>query len=148
MLLRFRLILACAAVSFGTLALVYLELPLRAGPFRAPLVYGRPATWDGFWYIALATQFHGLISDPLDGPGVKAADLVDLAWAELGVLAIFVPIGFLATIRAAPRYTVLSRVGHGHHAVLEQATSTTGTSIATTSARSSGRGRGSRSLAA
>lgn len=108
LLLRFRLILACAAVSFGTLALVYLELPLRAGPFRAPLVYGRPETWDGFWYVALATQFHGLISDPLTDLGSKAADLVDLAWAEFGVLAIFVPIGFFATIRAAPRYAVLS----------------------------------------
>lgn len=107
-LLRFRLILACAAVAVGALALVYLELPLRAGLFRAPLVYGRPDTWDGFWYVALATQFHGLISDPLADLGSKAAELIDLAWGELGVLLVLVPIGFLATLRAAPRYAVLS----------------------------------------
>jgi len=105
---RFRLILACAVVSVGALALVYLELPLRAGPFRAPLVYGRPETWDGFWYVALATQFHGLISDPLTDLVSKAEDLAKLASAELGILAIFVPIGFAATIRQAPRYAVLS----------------------------------------
>ena len=43
---------------------VYLELPLRAGPFRAPLVYGHPETWDGFWYVVLAEQFRGSLCDP------------------------------------------------------------------------------------
>ena len=47
-----------------TVVLVYLELPLRAGPFRAPLVYGQPETWDGFWYIVLAEQFRGSVVDP------------------------------------------------------------------------------------
>lgn len=108
MLRRVRFVLTCALLAFGALALVYLELPLRAGPFPAPLVYGTPNTWDGFWYVALATQFHGLVSNPLTDLGPKLEDLVELAGAELGVLAIFVPIGFIATVRRAPGYAVLS----------------------------------------
>ena len=53
-----------SAPSSLTLALVYLELPLRAGPFRAALVYGRPETWDGFRYVVLAEQFRGSLQDP------------------------------------------------------------------------------------
>ena len=58
-------------------SLVYLELPLRAGPFRAPLVYGRPDTWDGFWYVALAEQFRGSVVGPFDDLAGKLAALVD-----------------------------------------------------------------------
>ena len=51
-----------------TVVLVYLELPLRAGPFRAPLVYGTPETWDGFWYIvagrAVPRQPHRSVRRP------------------------------------------------------------------------------------
>ena len=61
---RGRLVLACVAALLLTVTLVYLELPLRAGPFRAPLVYGTPDTWDGFRYIVLAEQFQGSLSDP------------------------------------------------------------------------------------
>jgi hypothetical protein len=67
--LRPRLIGACLAALVGSLVLVYLELPLRAGAFgaalKAPLVYARPDTWDGFWYVALAEQFRGSLHDPL-----------------------------------------------------------------------------------
>ena len=60
----------------GTVVLVYLELPLRAGPFRAALVYGTPNTLDGFRYIVLAEQFRGSLSNPFgDLPG-KFGDLV------------------------------------------------------------------------
>ena len=57
---------AASVAAVLTVALVYLELPLRAGPFPAPLVYGRPDTWDGFWYIALAEQFRGSLVGPFD----------------------------------------------------------------------------------
>ena len=75
---RGRLVLTCVAVLVVTVVLVYLELPLRAGPFRAPLVYGTPKRWDGFWYIVLAEQFRGSLSNPFgDLPG-KFGDLVSL----------------------------------------------------------------------
>ena len=70
-------------------SLVYLELPLRAGPASAaPLVYGRPDTWDGFWYIASAEQFRGSLSDPFGEPAGKLDDLVALAGRQLGPLAL------------------------------------------------------------
>lgn len=106
--LRPRLVLACAIASVGTLSAVYLELPIRAGVLRAPVVYGRPDTWDGFWYVVLATQFYGLLGDPLaDLPG-KLRDLADVTVTEFGVLAVLIPVGFAATIRVAPRFAVLS----------------------------------------
>lgn len=106
--IRPRLVAACAVASVGTLVAVYLELPIRAGVLRAPVVYGRPDTWDGFWYVALATQFHGLVGNPVaDLPG-KLGDLVDLAVAQFGILAVFVPLGFAATVRVAPRLALLS----------------------------------------
>ena len=58
---RGRLVATCLAALAVTLVVVYLELPLRAGPFRAPLVYGQPDTWDGFRYIVLAEQFRGSV---------------------------------------------------------------------------------------
>jgi hypothetical protein len=105
---RPRFLATCALAAIGTLALVYLELPLRAGPFRAPLVYADPQTWDGFWYIALAEQFRGVLSNPLaDLPG-KAKELAQLGVRELGLLAIVVPVGFLATVARAPRFALLT----------------------------------------
>lgn len=107
---RIRFVALCAAVLVGTAGLLYLELPLRAGPFRAPLVYGTPNTWDGFLYIVLAEQFRGSIVDPLgDLPG-KLADLVDLAAVQFGPLAALLPVAFLATVVREPRYALLSGV--------------------------------------
>ena len=105
---RPRLVLACAAALLVTLVVVYLELPLRAGPFRAPLVYGQPHTWDGFWYIVLAEQFRGSLVDPFGNLGGKLADLVDLTVAELGWLAPLVPFGLLVTATRRPRYALLT----------------------------------------
>ena len=72
---RPRLVVGCLVAAVLTTALVYLELPLRAGPFPAPLVYGRPDTWDGFWYIALAEQFRGALLGPFGDLAFKAGDL-------------------------------------------------------------------------
>jgi hypothetical protein len=105
---RPRLIATCALVLAAALVAVYVELPLRAGPFRAPLVYADPSTWDGFWYIALAEQFRGSLTDPLvDLPG-KLTQLWDLTVAQYGPLALLVPLGFVATLQRAPRYALLS----------------------------------------
>ena len=103
-----RLVAACVAAIVVTLVVLYLELPLRGGPFRAALVYGRPETWEGFRYIVLAEQFRGSLVDPFGNIGGKVADLVDLGASQLGVLAALVPVAFFATVRRAPRYAVLT----------------------------------------
>ena len=105
-----RLVIACAAALVVTLSVLYLELPLRAGPFRAPLVYGRPETWDGFWYIVLAEQFRGSVVDPFGDLGGKLGTLVGRTVSEFGGLAALIPLGFAATLVRRPRYALLSGV--------------------------------------
>ena len=107
-LARPRLVLAAAATCLGVAALFYLELPLRAGLFRAPLVYGHPETWDGFWRVVLASQFQGSISGPLADLGAKTGALVDLAGAQFGPLVAVIPVGLAVTIARFPRYALLS----------------------------------------
>jgi hypothetical protein len=106
--LRGRLVLACVAALALTLVVVYLELPLRSGVFRAPLVYASPDTWDGFWYIAAAEQFRGSLGNPFSHLDAKMGDLVDLTWNQFGILTVAIIPGFLATIRLAPRYALLT----------------------------------------
>lgn len=105
---RPRLLAACLGALALTVVLVFLELPLRAGPFRAPLVYGSPNTWDGFWYIVLAEQFRGSLDDPFGNLTGKLADLASRAAMAFGPLALLVPLGFLATAMLRPRYALLS----------------------------------------
>jgi hypothetical protein len=103
-----RLLLACAVAAVATFGLVYLELPLRAGLFRAPLVYGHPETWDGFWSIALAEQFRGSLVDPFGNLGPKIGTLWAHAGEQLGVLAFAIVPAFVVTVVRAPRYALLS----------------------------------------
>ena len=110
---RWRLVAGCLAALSITLVVVYLELPLRAGPFRAPLVYGTPNTWDGFRYIVLAEQFRGSVVDPFGNLGLKFQDLVARAGREFGVLWILIPFGFLATAIRRPRYALLTGIALG-----------------------------------
>ena len=108
---RWRLAVACLLAAVVTLVLVFLELPLRGGlvpALTAPLVYARPATWDGFWDIALAEQFRGSLSDPFADLGAKFDALVAMANAQFGLLAIAIPLAFVASARRAPRYTLLT----------------------------------------
>jgi transmembrane protein TMEM260 (protein O-mannosyltransferase) len=108
---RWRLVLACLGAAFGTTALVYLELPVRGGlvpALTAPIVYGRPATWDGFWYIALAEQFRGSLGNPFADLGTKVDELAGLAMAQLGLLALAIPPAVIVTARRAPRYLLLT----------------------------------------
>jgi hypothetical protein len=110
---RLRFVGGCAAVMLGTAALLYLELPLRAGPFRAPLVYGSPDTLDGFLYIVLAEQFRGSFANPLaDLPGT-VGEVLSLATAQFGALTVIVPIAFLVTALRRPPYALLSGVAFG-----------------------------------
>lgn len=108
LLARPGFVAVCGATALATVALVYLELPLRAGPFKAPLVYGRPDTWDGFWYIALAEQFRGSLVGPFDDLPAKIADLVSRTGEAFGPLAIFLPLAFVVTALRRPGYAVLT----------------------------------------
>ncbi len=105
---RPRLVAGCAAALVVTVVLVYLELPLRAGPFRAPLVYGQPETWDGFWYVALAEQFRGSLVGPFDALPAKLAALVGRTVAAFGPLAALLPLAFVVTAIRRPHYALLS----------------------------------------
>ena len=107
---RWRLVAGCVAALSITLVIVYLELPLRAGPFRAPLVYGTPDTWDGFRYIVLAEQFRGSVVDPFGNLDVKFGDLLTRADREFGILWLLVPVGFIATAIRRPRYALLTGI--------------------------------------
>jgi Protein O-mannosyl-transferase TMEM260-like len=107
---RPRFIAACAIAVAGTAAILFLELPLRAGPFRAPLVYGHPETWDGFWYVVLAEQFRGSLVAPFSDLGAKTLDLVARTAAAFGPLAVLIPVGFVATMQRRPHYAILSGV--------------------------------------
>jgi Protein of unknown function (DUF2723) len=105
---RPRLVAGAGLALVVTVVLVFLELPLRAGPFRAPLVYGHPETWDGFWYVALAEQFRGSLFDPFGDLGTKLGVLVGRTNAAFGPIAALIPIGFGVTTLMRPRYALLS----------------------------------------
>lgn len=107
---RTRLVATCLVALAITLVLVLAELPLRAGIFRAPLVYGRPDTWDGFWYIVFASQFQQDISAPVVEAGSKVSNLIDRIATQFGVLALALPFGVLATIVRRPNYALLSGI--------------------------------------
>jgi hypothetical protein len=105
---RGRLVLTCIGLLVATVVLVYLELPLRAGPFRADLVYGSPNTWDGFRYIVLAEQFQGSLSNPLGELPHKFDELVVRTVSQYGILAPLIPVAFVVTAIRRPRYALLT----------------------------------------
>jgi hypothetical protein len=75
----------CALALFGVVALVYLELPIRAA-MGAPLVYGHPDTFGGFWYVVLALQFGGSLTGPFSDLAGKAGALASLATGQFGLV--------------------------------------------------------------
>jgi hypothetical protein len=108
---RPRFVLTAIGLSLGVALLLYLQLPLRAGPFRAPLVYGHPETLPGFLYVVLGQQFGASVSDPLADLSGTATDLVGLIGDQFGPLALFLPAGFIASIRLWPGFGALSGLG-------------------------------------
>lgn len=108
---RPRLLGLVSGALVATVVLLYLELPLRAGPFRAPLVYGDPSTWEGFRYVVLAEQFRNSLYQPFERLPEKLGDLIRLGEQQLGPLLYLVPFGFLATLIRRPRYALLTGVG-------------------------------------
>ncbi|HXG40147.1 MAG TPA: DUF2723 domain-containing protein, partial [Candidatus Limnocylindrales bacterium] len=109
---RVRFLAALGAVVAGVAGLLYLELPLRAGPFRAPLVYGHPETWDGFWYVVLGQQFRGDFQADGGLAGV-VGELVSVAAAELGPLALLLPVAFAVAAVRRPAFALLTGLPFG-----------------------------------
>ena len=107
-LFRPKLVLAAVGTAVGVAALLYLELPIRAGLLRAPLVYAHPETWRGFWDIVLATQFQGDVHGLFSNLSGKAGSLVDLAFAQYGPLVALVPAGLFVAAVKQPRYALFS----------------------------------------
>ena len=110
---RPRLVISAAGACATVAAVLYLELPLRAGPFRAPLVYGHPDTWDGFWEIVLARQFQGDVGAALRDLPSMVANLAAFTTGQLGALAVLVVPAFIMTAARFPRYALLSGVATG-----------------------------------
>lgn len=105
---RPRFFWRCVGTAIVTAGLLYLELPLRAGPFPAPLVYGQPATLSGFLYVVLGAQFAGSVGGPLADLGGKLADLVGTAVAQFGPMAWLIPVALVVTVIRQPRYALLT----------------------------------------
>jgi Protein of unknown function (DUF2723) len=106
--LRRGLIARCIGVGVGVAALLYLELPLRAGPFRAPLVYGHPETLSGLAYVMFGQQFGGDLGAPVRSLGPRLGGLADFAADQLGLLAAFVPLAALSVVARRWRYALLT----------------------------------------
>ena len=107
---RPRLVGAALGTCLVVAVLLYLELPLRAGPFRSPLVYGHPETWSGFWDVVAARQFQGDLGGPLADLGGRARAFMTLAFDQFGPWLLLVPSGLLITAIRRPRYALLSGV--------------------------------------
>ncbi|MBP1705661.1 MAG: hypothetical protein H6Q36_1400 [Chloroflexi bacterium] len=107
--LRPRLWVSCLALAAGVCLLLYLELPVRAA-MGAPLVYGRPDTWDGFVYVVTGEQFRSDVLPLFADLERKVDELARRTVNELGVLAPLVLAGFVATALRRPRYALLSGV--------------------------------------
>jgi hypothetical protein len=107
-LLRPKLILAAVGTAAGVAALLYLELPLRAGLFRAPLVYAHPETWKGFWDIVLAKQFQGDVSGLVSNLPGKVEALLKLASDQYGPLIALIPAGLFVAAVKQPKYALFS----------------------------------------
>jgi hypothetical protein len=105
---RPRLLAGLPLVALAVAALLYLELPIRAGPLRAPLVYGAPETFAGFWYVVLGVQFGGAFTSPLADPGRLLDELGGFLGGQLGPLAALLGPAALATAIRQPAYAVLT----------------------------------------
>ncbi len=108
LLRRPRFLAACLGLTLSVAGLLYLELPLRAGPLRAPLVYGHPDRPDGFLEIVLGRQFAGAVGSPFEDVGGFAGAALTALATQFGPLSVLVPVAALATVRERPRFALLS----------------------------------------
>jgi Protein O-mannosyl-transferase TMEM260-like len=108
-----RLMSTCVVALAIALVVVYLELPLRAGPFRAALVYGQPETLGGFLYIIFAQQFQGSLLNPFIDPGGTLGVFIQRAVDQFGILAPAIPIALVVTAIRQPRYALLTGLAAG-----------------------------------
>jgi hypothetical protein len=95
-------------LAAGVALALYLELPLRAGLFRAPLVYGHPERLDGFLEIVTGAQFAGAFRSPFEDPVRTIGRIAAAAGDEFGPLAVLLPVGAAATLLRRPSFAVLS----------------------------------------
>ncbi|HEX9043734.1 MAG TPA: DUF2723 domain-containing protein, partial [Candidatus Limnocylindrales bacterium] len=103
---RPRFLAACALAVAVPAALIYLELPLRAGLFRAPLVYGHPETLGGFLYVVSGVQFAATFdTGGLLGRLVEAGASMR---GQVGLLVLLVPVAAAVTAVRRPRYALLT----------------------------------------
>lgn len=105
---RARFFWRCLGTAALVAGLFYLELPLRAGPFPAALVYGRPQTLSGFLYVVLGAQFAGNVGGPLADLVGKVSNVVGAAGDQFGPLAWLIPVALVVTVLRRPRYALLT----------------------------------------
>ena len=105
--------LAAIGAAIAAAGVLYLELPIRAGLLRAPLVYGHPETPGGFLDVVLGRQFAGDLGGSLADPGGMRGALAGLAGSQLGPLALVALVGLAVTARRRPRYALLSGTAAG-----------------------------------
>ena len=103
-------VVTCLGAAVLAMVVVFLELPIRGGLIPAPLIYGRPATWEGFWYVVFAQQFQGSVGDVFSDLPKKLDDLLTFTYAQFSVLALAIPPAFLAAVWRAPRFALLTAV--------------------------------------
>ncbi|HWP62800.1 MAG TPA: DUF2723 domain-containing protein [Candidatus Binatia bacterium] len=108
LLRRPRLLAACLGLGVAVAGALYLELPLRAGPFRAPLVYGHPERLDGFLAVVLGSQFAGAVRSPVGDPAGVGAAIAAAMTAEFGPLAVLLPVAVLTTVLRRSSFALLS----------------------------------------
>jgi hypothetical protein len=104
---EWRLVLTCSAVLAVTIVVLLAEMPIRAA-MHAPIVYGHPDSWNGFWYVFLAQQFPSSLVDPWGDLGAKYAAVMGLVVGWLGPLVYLAAIGVGTSLVRRPRYVLLS----------------------------------------
>lgn len=111
LLRRRRFLLALAGLSIGLPALLYLELPIRAGLLPAGLVYGHPDTLGGFLAVVLGTQFAGASTTAVTDPAAAVSGGVAIVAGQLGPLAALVVPAAVVVAIGRPRFAVLTVPG-------------------------------------
>lgn len=104
-LVRPRLIIACAAGLAATTLAFYLYLPIRSA-MNPPLDYANAETWDGFRYLVFAEQFRGTFK-PLPGIFESIRNVGTETLAELGLFAFLAVVGVFASAWRRPALMLL-----------------------------------------